>query len=596
METQPLHEAENRTSAKKEKNAPAFRSVFPSRVLPNEKTGSRIPVQAQLETTAPGDSLEMEADALSDLVMRKIDGEAEGTASPPPSKRTAISAFGGSSVAIPSQMESRLFSSLGSGSSLSGSLRSQMEQGFGRSLPDVRIHTGPDASELSSSIGARAFTYGNDIYFNQGQYQPGTNQGKRLIAHELTHTLQQSGKVSREYYFTNAFDNPDVQTEWEKRKEEILNIQNKYKIPKYLGYIIEYLYDFNGITIDSKLACCYYHAVLEHSAFKRSNFAQNIKLIYGRSNDMYSDIPPDVFFNDNPELGTAKWHYLVINEKASKMPKMKTHSESARVKEQFMDVIRLNRKDRNMAPAIRDIEEQYLWFRIDRLSQAYQSIDTSKLIGSEVWTAGLVFMLTTPFLAAGAISSAVIAASGSTAFNGLALAMDSKKAKVLIGITKNALSTAYSMATASTEDKIDPNFYEDQIIDCCVNIVLDVLFDYFGSEITETAKDLAWNGIRLAFKTVWGMIRDGGVSMDQLAAALATGLSTALTKSGIPALSGVDVAASFFSGGVISSLLSVLMGGSDNLSSDQEGGVHLSEYQKLQTGFLNYTMLLMSVS
>lgn len=77
------------------------------------------------------------------------------------------------------------------------SLKGQMESGFGADFSDVRLHTGPDASSMSSSIQAKAFTSGKDIYFNEGQFNPDTTDGQRIIAHELAHTLQQSGMVAR---------------------------------------------------------------------------------------------------------------------------------------------------------------------------------------------------------------------------------------------------------------------------------------------------------------------------------------------------------------------------------------------------------------
>lgn len=160
---------------------------------------SGIQVQAQLETTAPGDALEREADSTADLVLRKIETGSSGAVQGPSlSVRPSISASGGSSVSIPSHMESRLHSSRGGGHALPGQLRSQMEGAFGQGFSNVRIHSDSSAAELSRSIGAKAFTYGNDIYFNAGQYRPETSEGMHLLAHELTHTVQQSGKVARE--------------------------------------------------------------------------------------------------------------------------------------------------------------------------------------------------------------------------------------------------------------------------------------------------------------------------------------------------------------------------------------------------------------
>ena len=186
-------------------------------VLTHESSVSPFPsgiqVQAQLETTAPGDALEREADSTADLVIQKIQtGSSGAVQSPSLSVRPSISASGGSSVSIPSHMESRLHSSQGSGHALPGQLRSRMEGAFGQGFSNVRIHSDSSAAELSRSVGAKAFTYGNDIYFNAGQYHPETAEGMHLLAHELTHTVQQGGKVARE---------PDPQAEPETADSEL---------------------------------------------------------------------------------------------------------------------------------------------------------------------------------------------------------------------------------------------------------------------------------------------------------------------------------------------------------------------------------------
>ncbi len=82
------------------------------------------------------------------------------------------------------------------GMPLDNSTREFMESRMGYDFSDVRIHTGPDAESTSKDLHAKAYTVGNDIAFNTGEYQPGSNEGKKLIAHELTHTVQQ-GAVRR---------------------------------------------------------------------------------------------------------------------------------------------------------------------------------------------------------------------------------------------------------------------------------------------------------------------------------------------------------------------------------------------------------------
>ena len=85
----------------------------------------------------------------------------------------------------------------GGGDRLPEANRAHMESAFGADLSGVRIHRDPDAAHAANDISARAFTVGQEIYSGAGQYDPGTKQGNRLLAHELTHTLQQaSGAVT----------------------------------------------------------------------------------------------------------------------------------------------------------------------------------------------------------------------------------------------------------------------------------------------------------------------------------------------------------------------------------------------------------------
>lgn len=85
--------------------------------------------------------------------------------------------------------------SLGEGTPLPESERAFFEDRFGRPFESVRIHRGGSAETAAGAIGARAFTLGDDIAFGRGQYRPGTGEGRRLLAHELTHTVQQDRGV-----------------------------------------------------------------------------------------------------------------------------------------------------------------------------------------------------------------------------------------------------------------------------------------------------------------------------------------------------------------------------------------------------------------
>ncbi len=80
-----------------------------------------------------------------------------------------------------------------SGRSLDTSIQRAMEDRMGDSLGDVRIHTGPKAAQACQQINARAFTVGNHVAFNSGEYDPSSPEGQHVLAHELAHVRQQTG-------------------------------------------------------------------------------------------------------------------------------------------------------------------------------------------------------------------------------------------------------------------------------------------------------------------------------------------------------------------------------------------------------------------
>ena len=80
----------------------------------------------------------------------------------------------------------------GSGAPLSDSVRASFEPRLGVDLSGVRVQSGPEAAELAQRLDARAFTVGRDVFFNAGQYQPESAEGRRLLAHELAHVVQEA--------------------------------------------------------------------------------------------------------------------------------------------------------------------------------------------------------------------------------------------------------------------------------------------------------------------------------------------------------------------------------------------------------------------
>jgi hypothetical protein len=94
-------------------------------------------------------------------------------------------------------MASEIQASRSSGAPLPATVRAFMEPRFGANFSSVRIHTTERAATLSRQVSARAFTVGNQIFFGSGQFQPDSTAGRELIAHELTHTIQQGAVVQR---------------------------------------------------------------------------------------------------------------------------------------------------------------------------------------------------------------------------------------------------------------------------------------------------------------------------------------------------------------------------------------------------------------
>jgi Domain of unknown function (DUF4157) len=127
-------------------------------------------------------------------------GSPEAIGAPPiPGQRTATGTMPNPvrDNAADGEVADRVRRMAGTGSPLPASLRDRFEGGLGTDLSRVRVHTGMEADRLARVVDAVAFTTGSDIFFRFGAYAPGTAAGLRLLAHEATHTVQQTaGPVS----------------------------------------------------------------------------------------------------------------------------------------------------------------------------------------------------------------------------------------------------------------------------------------------------------------------------------------------------------------------------------------------------------------
>ncbi|MEO1401706.1 MAG: DUF4157 domain-containing protein [Cyanobacteria bacterium J06635_1] len=186
------------------------------------------PLQAKLTIGQPGDKYEQEADQVAAQAVQQINNpqaqreediqrqvspeeEEEIKRAPAPEEeeeiqRTPISPIMKMPIqrqsSIPvgpasDDFEKTLSQARSGGRSLETSVQTKMESAIGADFSGVRIHTGTQADQLSRSIQAKAFTTGKDVFFKQGEYNPNSRSGQELLAHELTHTVQQGGATAK---------------------------------------------------------------------------------------------------------------------------------------------------------------------------------------------------------------------------------------------------------------------------------------------------------------------------------------------------------------------------------------------------------------
>jgi hypothetical protein len=169
-----------------------------------------------LRVSAPSDPLEREAEATASRVMRTQAPAKAGRAPAGELQRACASCDGQNDKAVhrkPASVQrapAAIASQGGSGSALSEGVRADMEGRFGgQDFSGVRVHAGPQANTLARSYNARAFTMGSDIYFGQGEYSPSSKGGQHLLAHELTHVVQQgTSSVGMRNAYRSLFNTP----------------------------------------------------------------------------------------------------------------------------------------------------------------------------------------------------------------------------------------------------------------------------------------------------------------------------------------------------------------------------------------------------
>ncbi len=184
-------------------------------------------LQPKLTVGAPSDRYEKEALQVAHQVVTKIHSPA--FQAPQPQLKESIQRQTGPRIGIRRKptiqgqatevipdLEASIQAARSSGRPIKPSMKEPMEQAFGSDFSQVRIHTDTQSDQLNRSIQAKAFTTGQDIFFRSGEYKPDSRAGQELMAHELTHVVQQTGRVE-----------PTIATEKLLGRESIPSVQRK---------------------------------------------------------------------------------------------------------------------------------------------------------------------------------------------------------------------------------------------------------------------------------------------------------------------------------------------------------------------------------
>jgi hypothetical protein len=304
-------------------------------------SADRQALQRKLSVGSSNDPQEQEADKTADTVMRQpeqgfvqrkcadcekeeqlqrkcADCEKEEQLQRQPSGDGQTS--GNGQPAVNDRTASILQSSAGKGASLDGPAQSFMSNRMNNDFGEVKIHTDEEAVQLSRELNAKAFTVGKDIYFNEGQYQPGSESGRHLLAHELTHTVQQTGGAP-------VVQKKDaVPDKLETDKQSILEALHKSDAPIFLsrlraldaaeaaslladtGFWQEIKKNFHGSALWSAFTILFFHGKmsLNQRMLSVALFSKNITdamddlaVIIARENvadPMYWDVLEEVIF------------------------------------------------------------------------------------------------------------------------------------------------------------------------------------------------------------------------------------------------------------------------------------------------------------
>ena len=242
---------------------------------------SNVAIQRKLAIGDANDPLEHQADAMADKVMRMpepnfIQRKCAHCEEEEKAQRKPLASFiqkkeSADRNVVSDAVSNQIQSTKGSGSTLPGTTKNFMENRFGADFSDVRVHTNYTASQLSNNLSAQAFTVGNDIYFNNGKFSPGSTDGKQLLAHELTHVLQQAGQnqvINRQAALAEPVVEPAFEVDWaqEPANENVpdpLNSQGRIYVPNPHDYSTDAVFRRGAMIIQAERSAAYWSDMVQ---------------------------------------------------------------------------------------------------------------------------------------------------------------------------------------------------------------------------------------------------------------------------------------------------------------------------------------------
>jgi len=213
----------------------------------------REQIQAKLKIGQPNDIYEQEADRVAEQIVSSswsvvnnqreeggIQRQTEEEERKKEEETLQLKEMQGNIPEVTPDLESRIRALRGGSQPLPKSIRAFFEPRFGYDFSQVRIHNDPEGAKLARALNARAFTVGRHIVFGAGEYSPQTLVGKRLLAHELTHVVQQTGKLTIGQSRESGISTITSQHEFRIRKTP--DPTSEYDQDDYRGAIVDTLH------------------------------------------------------------------------------------------------------------------------------------------------------------------------------------------------------------------------------------------------------------------------------------------------------------------------------------------------------------------